>query len=53
MVECKVRVLSAELSVYLHFVWQPGVRRQGDFKCYFRPKEEDIISVFNILTLAK
>lgn len=26
---------------YSHFVWQPGVRRQRDFKRDFRPDEDD------------
>lgn len=50
--ECNVKAVTAELSVYSHFVWQPGVRRQGDFKRYFRPNEEDEMSVISTLMLA-
>lgn len=51
-VECNVKAVNAELSMYLHFVWQPGVRRQGDFKRYFRPNEEERMCVISILMLA-
>lgn len=36
----KIYYVSAELSVDSHFVWKPGVRRQRDFKRYFRPEGE-------------
>lgn len=44
--------MNAELSVYSHFVWQPGIRRQGDFKRYFRPNEENEVKVINTVMLA-
>lgn len=52
VVECYVKAVTAELSVYSHFIRQPGVRRQGDFKRYFRPNEEDKMSVITALKLA-
>lgn len=44
---CNGEPVNDELSVqrYSHFVWEPGVRRQGDFKRYFRPNGEDNRSV--------
>lgn len=44
--------MTAELSVYSHFVWQPGVWRQGDFKRYFRPDEEAEKSINSDMMLA-
>lgn len=38
--------------LYLHFVWKPGIRRQGDFKRYFRPKEKGEMNVINAFMLA-
>lgn len=43
--------MTAELSVYSHFEWQPGIRRQGDFKRYFRPKREGEIHVMTAFVL--
>lgn len=42
-----MKAVTAELSLYSHFVWKPGVRRQGDFKRYFRPNVEDENSVIS------
>lgn len=39
--------MNADLSMHLHFVWQPGIRRQGDFKRYFRPNKEGGICVIS------
>lgn len=46
--------MNDELSVerYSHFVWEPGVRRQGDFKRYFGPNGEDNMSVVSTATPA-
>lgn len=41
-------IVSAELSVNSHFVWQPGVRREGNFKSYFGPKQQEEKSAVNI-----
>lgn len=43
---CNGEAVNDELSVqrYSHFVWEPGVRRQGDFKRYFRPNREGNMS---------
>lgn len=40
--------MNAELSMHLHFVWKPGVRRQGDFKRYFRPNGEKRTNIIRI-----
>lgn len=44
--------VSAELSVYSHFVRQPGIRRQGDFKRHFRPNEGYEKTIISTLMLA-
>lgn len=44
--------MTAELSVYLHFVWHPWVRCQGYFKRYFRPNGDDDKSVISTVILA-